>query len=114
MGFINSAIVFVNADLTGQVKSVLVRQLFITEVMDGYEFDARVLSDPNYPIIIRANNLKILVIRPFYEHTNRELADVAIFVKAGMATVEYSKYGPPGLTLPVARIYLNELIKKKI
>ncbi len=112
MSRITSAIIFVNNDLTPQVQGVLIQQLFINEIIDGYEFDDRVLADPNYPQTIHLNNLKILVKRPFYEHTNRELADVAIFVKAGLAAVEYNKYGPPGLTLPVARLYLNELIKK--
>ena len=43
MPFINSAIVFVNNDLTQNVQDALVRQLYINEVMDGYEFDQRVL-----------------------------------------------------------------------
>lgn len=112
MAFITSAIIFVNNDLTANVQAALVRQLFINEVMDGYEFDARLAADPNYTTVIHQNNLKILVKRPFYETTNRTEADVAIFVKAGLVSVEYNKYGPPGLILPVDRIYLNELIKK--
>ena len=110
MAFITSAIVFVNQDLTANVKAALVRQLFINEVMDGYEFDMRVAADPNYPTTVHLNNLKIMVVRPFYELTNRTLADVAIFVKAGMATIESNKFGPPSKTYPVDRLNLNSLL----
>lgn len=107
---IKSAIIFCNKDLTANTQAALVRQLFINEVMDGYEFDLRVALDPNYPSIVHLNNLKILVVRPFYELTNRTLADVAIFVKAGMAAVENNKFGPPNKTYPIDRLTLNSLL----
>jgi hypothetical protein len=108
---ITSAIIFVNDDLTPNVEAALQRQLFITDTMTGAEFDARVAADPNYPNIVHLQNAVILVIRSFYDFTNRSLADIVIFVKAGLASVEASKVGPPGLTLPVDRLYLNELFR---
>ena len=105
-----AAIVFVNNDLTDNVKEALVRQLFISEAITGAEFDARVVADPNYYTAVHQNNLRIMVIRNLSETTNRELADVVIFVKAGLASVEGGKFGPPGLTLPVDRLYWHELL----
>ena len=112
MPFIKSAIVFVNNDLTQNVQDALVIQLYINEVMDGYEFDQRVSKDPNYPTIVHNNNLKILVIRSFFETTNRDLCDVAIFVKAGLAAIEYNKLGPHRGTHRVEKITLNKLFQK--
>lgn len=105
------AIIFVNNDLTEQVLGILKSQLFITELIDGYEFDLRVLSDPNYPDIIHLNNIRLLVIRSFNELNNRNLADVAIFVKAGLLSIEYNKFGPHGQTFPVDRINIYKLLK---
>lgn len=112
MPIITSAIVFVNNDLTQNVQDALVRQLFIDEVMDGYEFDLRVSKDPNYPTIVHNNNLKILVVRSFYELTNRDLCDVAIFVKAGLAAIEQNKLGPHRGTHRVEKLTLYKLFKK--
>lgn len=105
-----SAIIFVNNDLSGNVQEVLMRQLFIHEAMTGTEFDARVSGNPSYPEEVHLNNLRILVIRSFYEETNRDLADVVIFIKAGLASIEANKFGPPGLTLPVDHLYLHEIL----
>ena len=104
------AIIFVNHDLSPNVEAVLQRQLMITDTMDGYEFDDRVALDPNYPTEIHLNNLRILVIRSFYETTNRNLADVVIFVKAGLAYVEHCKFGPPGQTYQIDKLQLEELL----
>ena len=111
MARIVSAIIFCNNDLSTNVQAALVRQLFIDEVMDGYEFDDRIAADPNYPATIQFNKLKILVVRPFTELTNRTLADVVIFVKAGLAAIELSKYGPPGRASPVDRLTLAYLFR---
>lgn len=103
------AIIFVNHDLTTNVQDKLVRQLFISEVIDGYVFDDRVTADPTYVSTVHLTNLRLMVVRPFTELTNRDLADLVIFVKAGLASIEMNKFGPPGLTLPVLNLYWGAL-----
>ncbi len=109
------AVIFVNNDLTPNVLEYLLRQLYI-DGYDGYisgaEFDARVAADPNYPTIVHLQNLRILVIRDFWDGYNRNLADVAIFVKAGLATIEANKFGPPGQTFPVTTLTIYKLLQK--
>lgn len=104
-----AAIIFVNNDLTTNVTTKLVRQLFINEVIDGYVFDARVLADPSYTVSVHHLNLRLMVVRSFTELTNRLLADVVIFVKAGLAAIELNNYGPHGFTLPVTELYWGKL-----
>lgn len=104
------AIIFVNNDLTPGVEGPLVRQLYITDTITGTEFDARVAADPNYPQIIHENNLRVLVIRDFSDGYNRALADVAIFIKAGLASIESCKFGPPGQTFDIDRLTIYELL----
>lgn len=107
-----SAIIFVNADLNDGIRNSLISQLEITENMTGQEFDARVTVDPNYPTNIHANHLRILVIRDsFHDLTNRNLADIVMFVKQGLASIEKNNFGPPGLTLPVQRINIYDLLR---
>jgi len=105
-----SAIIVVNDDLTEQVKSVFTRQLFLSETIDGAEFDARVVANPNYLESVHLMNLRVLVIRPLTDTFSRVDVDYVVFFKAGLVSVEYNKYGPPGLTLPLDRLYLNRLI----
>lgn len=106
------AIIFVNNDLSDQVKSVLVANLYITEIMSDVEFDLRVTNDHNYPTIVHQQNKRIIVIRnTFQDLTNRNLADVVMFIKAGLCSIEKSNYGPPGLTLPVENLYIHELLR---
>lgn len=106
-----NAIIFVNNDLTPGVQGPLVRQLYISEVITGEEFDLRVEADPNYPLIVHQNDMRLLVIRDFADGYNRELADVAIFVKAGLAAIEDNKYGPHGVTMAVDTINIYKLLK---
>ncbi len=71
-------------------------QLFIDDTMTKQEFDARVVADPNYPAIVHLRGLRILVILPaFYDHVNRELADVVLFLHQGMADVESNRFWHP-------------------
>ena len=80
--------------------------------MTDIEFDARVVADPNYPTIVHLQNKRILVIRnTFHDLTNRNLADVVMFVKAGLCSIEKNNYGPPGLTLAVEGLYIHELLR---
>ncbi len=107
------AIIFVNNDLTQSIEDTIKRQFFISESITGEEFDVRVTNDEAYPEIVKLNDLRILVKRSFYEQTNRNLADIVIFVKAGLASVEYSNVGPPGLTMPIDKMYLSDLFFRK-
>ncbi len=115
MGF-PGAVIFVSIPLyTDGYYSTLTNlktQLFIAESMDGYEFDARVAADPNYPEIIRLTNKRILVLRDFSDLTNREQADVVIYIKHGLAGIEANKFGPPGATYPVKSLNIYQLIPK--
>lgn len=103
------AIVFVNNDLSQNVENMLVRQLHIDEVVDGYVFDDRVIAIPNYLASIPAQNLRIMVVRSFEELENRDLAQVVIFVKAGLAAILVNGFGPPGLTFPVVNLTWGKL-----
>ena len=86
-------------------------QLQITETISFSEFNVRLAADPNYPRVVRLNRLRILVILPdFQDTTNRHLADVVMFVKQGLASVEKCKYGPPGFTLDIQRINIFNLL----
>lgn len=106
-----SAIIFVNADMNNVVRTTLMTQLEINELMTFTEFNARVSIDPNYPFNVHANKLRILVVVPdFHDTTNRTLADIALFVSHGLASVEKNNFGPPGLTLPTQRLNIWNLI----
>lgn len=102
-GELPSAIVMVNADLSDSVIESLKRQLFISRVMDGYEFDSIVVDGYSLSVI-KSNRQRILVIRSLADDGNRDFADVVGFIKAGLFAVECNKFGPHGLTLPVARL----------
>jgi hypothetical protein len=103
------AIIFVNRDLTDQVRGWIMKQLHITAAVDGYTFDASVAADSDYVDKIHRLNLRLLVERPFTETQNRELADVVIFVKNGLASVEVNNFGPPGNTFPVLKLHWGQL-----
>lgn len=104
------AIIFVNNDLSNQVKNMLITQLKIDQVFDGYTFDQTVAADPSWVTNIKnIHEQRILVIRPLYEMTNRELADVVGFVSHGLISIEYNKFGPPGITYPVSKIHWGQL-----
>ena len=106
------AIIFLNADINDTVKNTLTTQLYIDESMSFDEFNARVAADPNYSTIIHLQNLRILVILPtFQDFTNRTLADLVLFYNQGQVTVEKKNNGPPGLSLPIQRINIYELLR---
>jgi hypothetical protein len=109
---IPAAIFFVNADLNDLSKSTLTQQLDLTETMTGEEFDARMAWDPNYAQVVHLQKTRIMVIRSdFHDHTNRTVADVVMFVKQGLVSIEKNNFGPPGLTLPLERINLYALLR---
>lgn len=104
-----SAIILVNNDLVDQVRSHLVTQLHITEVIDGYVFDDRIAANSSYPDTIRADGYRLMVVRSFAELESRELADVAIFIKNGLASVLKNNFGPPGATFEVLNLHWGQL-----
>jgi hypothetical protein len=112
VALIPGAILFVNNDLSESAHEMLVRQLFITEVMDGYVFDDRVAADPTYPNRMRKLGLRLMVVRTFANRADIPtwtIPDIVLFVKQGLASVECNKFGPPGLTLPVVKLYWGAL-----
>lgn len=104
-----AGVVFVNNDLTDNVKAYLIKQLFITEVIDGYVFDDRLAANSNYVADLKLQNQRLMVVRPFTEEDNRTAADVVIFVSHGLASILQNNFGPPGLTHPVLRLTWNQL-----
>ena len=107
-----TAIIFINADLNDTATKTLQSQLEINDTMSFSEFNARVQVDPNYPFNVHAQGLRILVILPtLHDMTNRTLADIVLFFNQGQVTVEKSNFGPPGLSLPIARLNIYELLR---
>ncbi len=112
MSSLPAAIFFVNADINEGTRNTLMNQLFIDEALTDTDFDARVQVEPEYPTLIHLNNLRIMVLRQnFRDFTNRNLADVVMFVKQGLASIEKNGFGPPGLTFPIERINMYELLR---
>lgn len=102
------AILFVNDDLSPSAKDALVRQLFINQVLDGPTFDSYVAKDPSYPNKVKQLNQRVMVARTFADRftvPTWTIPDIVIFVKQGLAAVEVNKFGPPGFTLPVLKLY---------
>lgn len=109
MVFKPAAVVFVNDDLTSSVQSMLVTQLQISEVIDGYAFDARLAANPDYVAVVKQLDLRIMVIRPFTELQNRTEADVVCFVSHGLVAILQNKFGPHGQTHSVVNLYWGKL-----
>jgi len=103
------AIIIMNNDLVPDVVSWIVRQLQITETIDGATFDARIAANPDYPDVVHALNERLLVIRNFRELDNRQAADVVVFVKNGMAAIEQNKFGPPGQTYRLRDLHWGQM-----
>jgi hypothetical protein len=99
------ALVMVNNDLTPVIQNRLEIQLHIDESITGQTFDLRYAADPNYPHNVRALRRRIMVIRDFRDHTNREQMDIVLFVKSGMISVTKNCFGPPGQTYLLKNIY---------
>lgn len=107
-----SAIIFINPEMPSQELLHIKEQLYVDEIIQDTEFDARMVADPNYTAVIHGQNLRILVIRNnFSDHTNREYADLVLFVKQGLLSVEKNNFGPPGATFPIVRFNLWSLLR---
>ena len=104
-----AAIIFINNDLLPQPREFIMNQLLIDEWMTGDTFDSRVAADPGYPDSIHQLHRRIMVERDFRNHSNRELADIVVFIKNGMASVEVNKFGPPRPSFPVLNLHWGQL-----
>lgn len=90
----------------------LTTQLFINEWMYKSEFDARVESDPDYPLIVHLQGLRILVVVPSYhDKHNREYADAVMFFHQGMVDVEKNYFGPEGKCYDAQRVNMYEILR---
>lgn len=103
------AIIIMNNDLVPDVQSWIEYQLQITETINGATFDARIAANPDYPAQVRQLLERLLVIRDFREETNRNEADVVVFVKNGMAAIEQNNFGPPGQTYRLKDLHWGQL-----
>ena len=104
-----SALILVNDNLPTTVQDMLVKQLFIDVILDGYDFDQAVLVNPNYALLVKEDNLRLLVNRDLSDMTNRYLFDVVIYFRNGLISVLDDKVGPPGDTYPVVNITWEKL-----
>lgn len=104
------AIIFSNDDLTDQVQGVLKTQLFLDEIMSGTVFDGYVAADGYYARDVRLSGKRILVMRSFLNMNNEDLADVVIFIKNGLASVQKNNFGPPMQTYQVATLNMFQLL----
>lgn len=115
------AIIFVNDDLVEQIKNVLKSQLFLDEILSGDQFDGYVLAE-NYITVdgeitqsdyvdkLKIDKKRILVVRTFNNLQNKNLADIVIFIKAGLASIQKNNFGPPMQTYPVASLTMFQLL----
>lgn len=103
-----AAIVFVNSDVALQVRTWAAHQLHIDEVISGAEFDSRVAADGYYVDKVHQFNLRLMVHRPFTDLTNRQLADLVLFIRDGLAYVEQNKFGPPGASFQVLLLHWGQ------
>jgi hypothetical protein len=106
-----SFLAFANNDLVPQVQGVLTSQLFLDEIISLTEFNARVASTPDYPIIIHQNDIHLLVLDTYYNLTiDRSVFDFCFFMKDGQAAVLHCHgYGAPGISFPIAYLTIDQL-----
>jgi hypothetical protein len=90
-----NAIIFCNDDLTLITQNFLTQQLQLSVVMSGASFDALYAANPNYKQTLYQTNTRILVMRDLKDHTNRNVADVVLFIKGAIATHLKDGYGAP-------------------
>jgi hypothetical protein len=117
-----SAIIFINGDIDGYGqmygnlnaigKATIESQLYIEETITSEEFNNRILVDPNYPTIVHLMNYRILVMKPdLRDYTNYEYADIVLFVKHGLVSVMKNNYLQPGLTVPINKLEIHQLLR---
>jgi hypothetical protein len=104
------AIIFINSDLVQQIQDVFTRQLYLTEIISKATLDSRVIADGYYNNTVHIDGYRIMVMMDLSDQNNRAVADIVLFAKSGMVSVLSNKYGVPGVTLPIDRVYLTALI----
>mgnify|MGYP003402664963 FL=1 len=109
MTILPKAIISVNNDISLSVKEMLQRQLFIDETLDGYVFDSYITNDINYLDNIIKSQTRLLVIRDALDLSNRDICDIVVFIKLGLAAIEQNKFGPHGQTYPVVNLTWSKL-----
>lgn len=107
------AIILINNDLSSVVLEKIQKQLQISETYYGSIIEDLAANDSNYINSRKAEGKNILVIRGFNETINKDIYDIVIFVKLGLASIEKNNLGPPGATFQVDRLYLKQLIINK-
>jgi hypothetical protein len=113
---IPGVIIWVNSGISENVQEMLVRQLFLDQVIDGSEFSLRVdgyvsgiTISEDYNSYVKRNSQRILVINDITDLTNRGLVDVACQLKHGLISILTNKYGPYGQTFPVTNLTWSKL-----
>jgi len=108
------AILFINKEVSEQVLSVIQSQLFINETMsDGY-FISKINDDGYYVQKNKADGYRILVILENFNdisQPDRSLADVVMFVKNGLLSIEKNNYGPPMPSMTISDLYIHKLLR---
>lgn len=106
------ALIFINNDLNDISLTTLTNQLHLTEIITKTELDNRILSTPNYTTIIKAFKYRVLVtLESMQDITNRDQADIVIFLKQGIASILKNNYGPPGLSYNIQRFNIYDLLR---
>lgn len=113
ISFAPPIVIFVNEEISDGVKGPLQRQLYSTKIETGAEFDSNLASNPDYVNYLKQQGFRTIVYRDFSSDLNKDKADIVLFIKEGLATIEKNNYGPPGYTMPVDRLLLSELILYK-
>ena len=105
------ALIFINNALSPNELLKIQSQLYISETISFNEFNSRINIDENYLFEIKSQFLRILVLCDYLsDHTNRQFADIVIFVKQGLVSLLKNNFGPPNLTLSVERINIFDLL----
>jgi hypothetical protein len=105
-----AAIIFLDSSVSSGVQATLQKQLFITDVMDGYHFDTQTAISQAFANNLKLQSKRVLVVRDFSDKTNRDLCDVAIVINMGLAYIEVNKVGPRGQTYKVDTLTIYQLM----
>lgn len=104
-----SAIIMINDDLTPNVKDMLIRQLFLSEMITKAEWESRLALNSLYPTLVRRDGKRLAVLSSHQElRENRDVFDLVLFVKSGMISVEENFYGPPRPAFPIVNLYWGQ------
>jgi hypothetical protein len=112
MSSMPAAIIFVNNDLNDLIISILRDQLYLDDLITLEEFNERVEVDPNYVFLVHSMGLRVLVILDtFQDFTNRQLADICLFIKNGLAYRLEGNNGPPRECYSIYNLNIENLLR---